>query len=325
MKVLITGGAGFIGSRTTQKLIDEGHETVVLDDLSTGFKKSAPSGAHFIEGNVRDGDLLFNIIQKYSIESVVHFAGKLVISESLQQPTEYFGINTRGSLELAKACAKSKVRNLLFSSTGAVYGEGRISGIVSEETIPQPICPYGSSKLMAENIFKKFDEQFGIKTVILRYFNAAGAAMDGTNGQRTAKATHLIHLASQAACGKRSSVNIYGTDFPTPDGTGVRDYIHVDDLADLHVRALSYLQDGGPSDVFNCGYGRGYSVREILKTMQKVSGRQFEIKEMGRRPGDAATRIADASKIRKAFDWTPKWDDIDLICKSAYEWEKTQG
>lgn len=322
MKVLVTGGAGYIGSHTAQALLGAGHQVMVMDNITTGFREAVPVGVELIQGDVRNGALLAEVLKKNSVDAIIHFAAKLIVPESLEKPIEYYENNTMGVLSLVQACVASNVKKVVFSSTAAVYGDVSTNALLTEKTPTAPLNPYGSSKLMSEQILRDCEAPHGLRSVCLRYFNVAGAAEGGKNGQRTANATHLIKVASQAACGKRASVGIFGTDYPTPDGTGVRDYIHVEDLADLHVLALNYLNEGGKSEIFNCGYGHGFSVREVIDTVKKVSGVDFKVEEQPRRAGDAATLVADSSKVRKAFNWTPQRDNLELICKTAYEWEK---
>ncbi len=321
MKVLVTGGAGYIGSHTAQALLNAGHGVVIYDNLTTGTKDAIPAGCEFVHGDVRDASLLELTLEKYAIEAVIHFAAKLIVPESIEKPLEYYDNNTVGVISLAQACVKQKVLKVIFSSTAAVYGNSMGSGLVGENSPVAPLNPYGSSKLMSEQILRDCEAPFGLRSVSLRYFNVAGATISGGNGQRTKDATHLIKVACEAACGKRSQVGVFGTDYPTADGTGVRDYIHVDDLADLHVMALNYLDKGGRSDIFNCGYGHGFSVKQVLSAIKKVSAVDFKIVELPRRAGDAASVVADSSKVQKAFSWTPKYDDLELICKTAYVWE----
>ncbi len=322
MKVLITGGAGYIGSHTAQKFLQAGYEVVIFDNLTTGFRQAIPANAQFVQGDVRDQELLSKVISDHKTEAVVHFAAKLIVPESIAKPLDYYENNTSGVMSLARACIANKVDKVVFSSTAAVYGDANVEGLITEESITRPLNPYGTSKLMSEQILRDCQGPHGLRSVCLRYFNVAGAALDGSNGQRTKNATHLIKVASEAACGVRESVGIFGTDYPTADGTGVRDYIHVEDLADLHVLAIRYLEKGHGSEIFNCGYGHGFSVRQVIDQVKIVSGVDFKVTEQKRREGDAAQLVADSSKVRKAFDWEPKRADLNLICRTAYEWEK---
>ncbi|MFP5519889.1 MAG: UDP-glucose 4-epimerase GalE [Bdellovibrionia bacterium] len=324
MNILITGGAGYIGSHTVQKVLDAGYNPVVFDNLSTGFSEAVPAGVKLIKGDVRDQSHLEAVLREEKISAVIHFAAKLIVPESIEKPLDYYENNTQGVVSLAKACVAIGVKHVVFSSTAAVYGDSETSNLVTEKTATAPLNPYGMSKLMSEQILRDCEIPFGLTSVSLRYFNVAGAALNGKNGQRTKDATHLIKVASEAACGKRPSVGVFGTDYPTPDGTGVRDYIHVEDLADLHVLALEYLFKGGKSDIFNCGYGQGASVKQVLKTVQQVSKVDFKIEEKPRRAGDAAMLVADPTKIKKTFGWQPKHNDLELICRSAFEWERSR-
>lgn len=325
MKVLVTGGAGYIGSHTVQSLIDTGHQVVVFDNLSTGFKSAIPMGVEFVQGDVCNQQRLSETMQTFEIEAVVHFAAKMTVPESIERPIEYYQNNTLGVLSLVQACLVSGIDKIVFSSTAAVYGEVKGCDLVSEDFPTAPLTPYGWSKLMSEQILRDCEKPYGLRSVCLRYFNVAGAAVDGKNGQRTKDATHLIKVVCEAACGKRKAVRVFGTDYPTQDGTGVRDFIHVEDLADLHVRALEYLSNGGKSDVFNCGYGRGFSVREVIETVCRISGNTIQVIDEPRRSGDAAQVVANSTKVKNAFNWQPKRNDLDLICRTAYEWEKHQA
>ena len=324
MRVLVTGGAGYIGSHTTQKLIEAGHHVVVYDNLSSGFLESIPKGAEFVLGDVLDTAKLQWTLLSLDIEAVIHFAAKLTVPESLKKPLDYYENNTKGVLSLAKASVSSRINKIVFSSTAAVYGDFVGAHLVSESTQTRPINPYGLSKLKSEYLLRDCEKPYGLKSVSLRYFNVAGAAVDGSNGQRTKNATHLIKVASEAACGMRPNVGVFGTDYDTKDGTGVRDYIHVEDLADVHVLALQYLNSAGESQIFNCGYGEGYSVREVLKTMQLVSGSEFAIQNLPRREGDASSLVADNSKVKKFLKWQPQRNNLRLICESAWKWEQAQ-
>lgn len=321
-KILVTGGAGYIGSHTSQQLLKNGHEVVIFDNLSTGFRAALPLGTKFIEGDVRDTALLQKNLQLHQIEAVIHFAAKLNVKESTLKPLEYFENNTQGVISVLRACQDVGVEKLVFSSTAALFGDLTQNRNIREEDPKQPLNPYGDSKLLSECIIRDTALATSLRYVFLRYFNVAGAAMDGTNGQRTADAYHLVHLASQAATGKRNELAVFGTDYPTADGTCIRDYIHVDDLAHIHALALQHLLAGGSSQEFNCGYGHGYSVKEVIETMKQVSGTDFKTVLADRRPGDAAFLVADSTKLRSVLNWQPQYDDIRLICRSAYEWEK---
>lgn len=325
MNVLVTGGAGYIGSHTVTKLLAAGHQPLVYDNLSNGFAAAVPDSVKLVVGDVQDSAHLAQIMKGHQIEAVIHFAAKLVVPESVEKPLAYYENNVLGTLKVLEACGLAGVSHMIFSSTGAVYGN---SMQVTETATPAPLSPYGMSKLMSEQVLVDFAKARALaghrkfSYVILRYFNVAGAAAAGGNGQRTKNATHLVKVASEAICGKRHQVEVFGTDYPTADGTGVRDYIHVDDLADAHVRALDYLAAGGASDIFNVGYGRGYSVREVLQTMKKVAGKDFVVKESPRRAGDAAAIVADPSKIRRVLGWTARHEDLEFICRTALNWER---
>ena len=320
--ILITGGAGYIGSHTAQVFIDNGYNVTIVDDLSTGFIEAIPSSAKFVKADIHDTALITHIMKEDQIGAVIHFAAKIVVPESISEPLEYYNNNTVGVLQILDACRTAGVQKIVFSSTAAVYGNA--SDQLIDESFPiQAINPYGHSKYFSECIIKDSDIAYGIHNVILRYFNVAGAAIKGNNGQRSKNATHLIKLASEAALNVRPHLNLTGTDYQTPDGTGVRDYIHVEDLAEIHLLAFQYLEAGGKSDTFNCGYGKGYSVREVINTMKKISGKDFPVIEAPRRPGDAGHLVADNKKVKSILKWVPKRNDLDLICKTAYEWEKT--
>lgn len=320
-RVLVTGGAGYIGSHTVQKLLEAGFQVVVYDNLSTGFQEAIPRQAVFVQGDVRDCSLLTQVIKEHQIQAVLHLAGKLNIAESIEIPQEYYDNNAGGMSSLVEACKQGNVGIVVFSSTCTVYGNSVPNGIVTEETTPEPINPYGQSKLMSERILQQAESTQGLRSLCLRYFNIAGASADGTNGQRTAHPYHLIHVAALAATGQKKQISVFGCDYPTADGTCIRDYIHVEDIAEVHLASLQYLLAGGESEVLNCGYGRGYSVLEVISAMKQVSGVNFLVELTNRRPGDPANLIADVTKIKEILNWTPKRDDISLICRSAYEWE----
>jgi len=320
-KVLVTGGAGYIGSHVVNLLGKAGADIVVYDNLSTGRKASILYGKH-IQENLENLEVLDRFLRDEKIEAVLHFAGSIVVPESVSEPIKYYNNNTVNSLNLIDLCIKNKVKNFIFSSTAAVYGMGDGTGKCVEETELNPINPYGRSKLMTENMLEDVSKARDFNYVALRYFNVAGANVDGLVGQCTPNATHLIKIASECASGKRDRMSIFGTDYDTSDGTCVRDYIHVDDLAQAHLDALAYLFKGGKSQVLNCGYGHGYTVKEVIATVKKVSGVDFPVEIADRRPGDAIELISVAKKIRAVLGWAPKYDDLELIVRTAFEWEK---
>lgn len=322
MKILITGGAGYIGSHVV-KLLGEGtaHEIVIADNLSTGSRDAILYG-RLVEIELSDLSAVENLFKAERFDAVIHFAAKIVVPESVENPILYYMNNTVNTINIVKMCVKYNVGKFIFSSTAAVYGEPEV-GVVTENSPTVPINPYGMSKLMSETVIKDTAlAHIGFKFVILRYFNVAGADPDGKIGQCFPNATHLIKVSCQTALGSRDSISIFGTDFNTADGTGVRDYIHVTDLASAHICALNYLEKGGNSDIFNCGYGHGSSVLEIINSVKKVSGKDFSVVMSERRKGDPALLMADNKKILKALNWIPRYQDIDFICKTAYEWEK---
>lgn len=321
MRVLVTGGAGYIGSHAASLLLRQEHEVVVYDNLSTGDKMAVPSGAEFVFGDIRDGDLLARVMRDRRVDAVMHFAAKLIVPESVEKPWEYYDTNVSGGLRVIEACLKSGVSNMIFSSTAAVYGESHEP--VSEEDHTAPITPYGASKRMVEQILTDVGRAHsGFRWVSLRYFNVAGAAVDGTNGQRTKNATHLVKVAAETAVGSRPQMQIFGTDYPTPDGSCVRDYIHVEDLVSAHAVALEALaEERIKNQIYNCGYGHGSSVREVVRVMKSVSGQDFLVHEAPRRAGDPAQIVADVSKIRDQLAWRPKYDSLETICQTAFQWE----
>ena len=320
MSVLVTGGAGYIGSHAVHRLLEQGEKVLVYDNLSTGVKAAVPKDANFIFGDIRDGELLTRVMKDYKIDSVMHFAAKSVVPESVEQPLEYYENNVLGTLQILKACEKSKVKKIIFSSSASVYGDAEQVPI-QEDSLLAPTNPYGFSKLMGEKIIQDMGHAHNIQYILLRYFNVAGAKKDLSNGQRTLKASHLMKVAAEAACGDRLKVDVFGDDYSTLDGTGLRDYIDVEDLVEAHTLALSYLRKGGQNQILNCGYGHGFTVLEVLETMKAVSGKDFEIVRKPRRPGDVGQSFADSSKIRKTLDWKPQFDDLKVICQSAYQWE----
>lgn len=317
--ILVTGGAGYIGSHTVRQLGETGEKIVTLDNLSTGHKKAVLHG-DFIQGDTGDGALVAKIMSEYDIDTVIHFAAHTVVPESVSNPLKYYWNNTCSTRNLLEQCQKHGVKNFIFSSTAAVYGIPE-SGYASEETPTAPINPYGTSKLMTEWMLKDLSLASNLNYVALRYFNVAGSDPQCRIGQATPNATLLIKVAAEAAVGKRDKIYVFGTDYDTADGTGVRDYIHVEDLADAHLKALDYLRDGGKSTILNVGYGHGYSVREVLDAVERVNGKKLNIQEEARRPGDPPTLISIADAIRTKLNWSPKYDDLDFIVKTALDWE----
>lgn len=322
MKILVTGGAGYIGSHVVKQLGEQGGcDITVLDNLSTGFESSILYGK-LIKADLADFAFVERFLDDEKFDAIIHFAASIVVPESVENPLKYYMNNTVNTTNLVRCAVKSGVKSFVFSSTAAVYGEPK-EGVVTEESPLSPINPYGYSKLMSEQILRDTAEAHsGFRFVILRYFNVAGASMDGRIGQRFPNATHLIKVSCEAACGKRDKMYIFGEDYPTKDGSCVRDYIHIDDLASAHLAALSYLEDGGKSDIFNCGYGRGASVKEVVDTVKKISGVDFEAQKAPRRAGDPSLLVSDNKKILNTLPWKPKYDDLEIICKSAFEWEK---
>ena len=320
VKVLVTGGAGYIGSHTVKKLGEAGYEVVVYDNCSTGSPTAVLYG-ELVRGELQNTELLAAVFERHKFDAVLHFAASISVPESLQYPLTYYANNTGNVINVLQCCRKFDVNKFVFSSTAAVYGEIK-QYPVSESSPTLPINPYGRSKLMSETIIRDYAKASDLKYVILRYFNVAGADSSGKIGQDSKKASHLIKVACDAALGARSHVNIFGTDYATPDGTGIRDYIHVEDLAAAHVDALNYLKTSPESQIFNCGYGKGYSVREVLSKVQEISGVDFSVVETPRRWGDPACVVAAADKIRQVLGWKPQHDSLELIISSALAWEK---
>lgn len=319
--ILVTGGAGYIGSHTSLQLIESGHNVVVLDNLYSGHRWAVPADAEFYQGDIADPKIVQDVLARHHIEAVVHFAGHIVVPESVANPLKYYRNNVAGSLNLIQCCMATGVNQFVFSSSAAVYGIPK-SVPVSEDADKSPINPYGLTKLMTEWTLSDLaaaEPEF--RYVALRYFNVAGAHVGGGLGQATPEATHLIKVACQAATGQRPEMSVFGDDYDTADGTCVRDYIHVDDLARAHLDALKYLSTGGDSLALNCGYGRGYSVREVVDMVKKVSGVDFKVRREGRRAGDPAELVANNQQIRQRFNWEPRYADLETICRSAYEWE----
>jgi len=318
--ILVTGGAGYIGSHTVLQLLARGERVVVLDDLSTGFRQ-AVRDAPLVVGNVGDRALLDSVLAEHRVDTIIHFAAHTIVPESVSSPLKYYGNNTCSTRSLLDCASRAGVRNFVFSSTAAVYGIPA-SGLAAEESATAPINPYGTSKLMSEWMLRDLCAVTPMRSVILRYFNVAGSDTAGRIGQSTRAATLLVKVACEVAVGKRPFLSVFGTDYPTPDGTGVRDYIHVEDLASAHVSALTYLRDGGKSLIANCGYGHGYSVREVIASVEKISGIKLTVREEPRRAGDPPELVAKADKVREVLGWTAKLDDIDTIVRTSLDWEK---
>ena len=319
-KILVTGGAGYIGSHVVRQLGLAGEDVITLDNLSTGFAAAVTSG-ELVVGDTGDDALLDALFKKHGIDTVMHFAAHTIVPESVADPLKYYRNNTASSRTLLEAATRHGVRHIVFSSTAAVYGIPA-GGRASEDSPTQPINPYGTSKLMTEWMLRDLALAGGPRYVALRYFNVAGCEPTGTIGQSTPKATLLVKVACEAATGRRPGVAIYGTDYPTPDGTGLRDYIHVEDLATAHLDALTYLRNGGEPTVLNCGYGHGYSVREVLAAVERANGASLTISEEPRRAGDPPELVAVANRVRDVLGWTPRYDDLDTIVRTSLDWER---
>ena len=321
MTTLVTGGAGYIGSHMVLDLLETGEKIVILDDLSTGFPWLVPQGVTLVEGDIGDKALLSKVISNHQIDAIAHFAAKIVVPDSMSDPLGYYLNNTSKARTLIEAAVDGGVKHFIFSSTAAVYGETREMP-VTEDSPPAPVSPYGRSKLMVEWMLEDASRAYGLNAMILRYFNVAGADPRGRSGQATPRATHLIKTAAEAATGRRAGMSIFGTDYPTPDGTCIRDYIHVSDLARAHVLALDYLRAGGEGTVINCAYGHGSSVSEVIDTVKRISGVDFPVTLDERRAGDPPEIVATGEKIRSLLGWQPRFDHLDTIVTHALAWEK---
>jgi len=321
MTILVTGGAGYIGSHMVYALVDAGEPVVVLDNLSTGFDWAVAKQAQLVVGETGDQALVSSLIKQHNIEAIIHFAASIVVPESVAEPLRYYRNNTVNSRALIECAVQGGVKHLVFSSTAAVYGEPDHSPVGEDDRL-MPMSPYGSSKLMTEIMLRDASAAHGLKHVILRYFNVAGADPQARTGQSTKGATHLIKTAVETALGRRNGMSVFGTDYPTPDGTCIRDYIHVTDLVRAHSDALTYLRGGGQSVTMNCGYGRGFSVLDVIDTVKRVSGVDFKVDLAPRRAGDPAQIVARSDKARQTLGWQPKLDDLGTIVQHALAWER---
>jgi UDP-glucose 4-epimerase len=319
--ILVTGGAGYIGSHVVRQLGEAGERVVTLDNLSRGFAEAVTYGP-LVVGDTGDQDLVRHVLREHEIGCVMHFAAFTIVPESVAEPLKYYGNNTANTRALLECCLETGVSQFVFSSTAAVYGMPP-GGVAAEDAPTAPINPYGTSKLMSEWMLRDLSAVTALRHVALRYFNVAGSDPGGRIGQSTPDATLLTKVAVEHVVGKRSHVSIYGTDYPTPDGTGVRDYIHVEDLAAAHLSALRYLRAGGASTTLNCGYGHGYSVREVLAAVERAAGRPLVVREEPRRAGDPPILVAKADRIRAELDWTPRFDRLDQIVGDSLRWERT--
>ena len=322
MAVLVTGGAGYIGSHMVLALLDAGEEVVVVDNLSTGFDWALPPEARLIVGDMGDQDVVGRVIREHRVDAIAHFAAKIVVPESVADPLGYYLNNTVKSRALIEAAVRGGVERFIFSSTAAVYGDVDTKPVGEDKPL-NPVSPYGRSKLMTEWMLADAGKAHSLRHVVLRYFNVAGADPKGRSGQSSANATHLIKVAAQTALGDRPHIEVFGTDYPTPDGSCLRDYIQVTDLAQAHMDALAHLRQGGGSLTLNCGYGRGYSVLEVIDVVKRVSGRDFEVRLSPRRPGDPAAILAKADRIRERLGWRPRFDDLNQIVAQALAWERS--
>jgi len=320
MKVLVTGGAGYIGSHVVKQLGEVGYDIIVYDNLSTGYEWAVSYG-ELIVGDLADTDKLDSVFATHQFDAVLHFAAHIVVPESVENPLKYYRNNTRNTLNLLGMIEKYQVPYMVFSSTAAVYGMPE-QKVITEDMPLAPINPYGASKMMSEQMIRDLSHASDLKHVILRYFNVAGADTQSRLGQATPEATHLIKVACECATGQRNGMKVFGTDYDTRDGTCIRDYIHVDDLAKAHVMALDYMAKGGKSDTLNCGYGRGFTVKEVIDTVKEKSGVDFPVEETGRRAGDPDALMANNARIKSVLGWEPDYDDLGVIVQSALDWEK---
>ena len=319
MKVLLTGGAGYIGSHTCLSLIEAGHQVTVIDNLSTGNKKLIPNQAKFLECNINDTNKISKLILKENFDILMHFAGYIKVEESIHYPEKYFKNNTENSKILFDTCIKNNLKNIIFSSTAAAYGNSDKGRSIKENNLLKPLNPYGESKIQTEKYLQKNSE---LNYIILRYFNVAGADPKMRSGLISKESTHLIKIASEVAVGKKNKITIFGNDYPTKDGTAIRDFIHVSDLADIHVKAAKYLVKQKKSEIINCGYGKGFSVKEVLQKVNETNIKPIKTENGMRRIGDSAILVSDISKLNRLLKWKPKFNDLSFIIKTAIDWEK---
>ena len=319
MKILLTGGAGYIGSHTSLALLDAGHEVTIIDNLSTGNKNLIPNGASFVNCDINDIEVISNILQKQKFDALLHFASYIQVEESVINPEKYFKNNTENAIILFDICEKNNLTNIIFSSTAAAYGNPINEEPISENSLLKPLNPYGESKIKTEKYLQNNNK---LNYIILRYFNVAGADAKMRSGLISKKATHLIKIASEVAVGKRNKITIFGENYPTPDGTAIRDYIHVSDLANIHINAAEYLIKKQKSEIINCGYGKGFSVKEVLEVVNNVSDYPINIERGDRRAGDSSMLVSNVSKLSNLLNWKPKYNNLNFIVKTAIEWEK---
>ena len=320
MKILLTGGAGYIGSHVLLSIIENNHDVVVIDDLSTGNKNLIPKNIKLINTNINNTEKISNILKEEKFDLLLHFAGFIKVEESVQNPDKYFKNNTDNAIDLFETCYKHNLRNIIFSSTAAAYGNPINNNLIKENEHLKPLNPYGESKVKTEKYLLNNEDKYN--SIILRYFNVAGADPDLRSGLISDKSTHLIKILSEVAVGKREKISIYGNDYNTADGTAIRDYIHVSDLANIHLETAKYLLENKISNIFNCGYGKGYSVLEVINAANKISGNKIKFEYDKRRPGDAEKLISNVDKLHQNINWKPKFDNLNLIIQTAIDWEK---
>lgn len=324
MAVLITGGAGYIGSHVVYEFLDNGHDVVVVDNLSTGLKSLLPNDVPFYEGDVQNSDMMDRIFSSHHIDAALHFAGSIIVPESIENPLKYYQNNTTASLGLLQSCVKHKVKNFIFSSTAAIYGNNSLQ-LMKEEYAPDPGSPYATSKLMTEMMIRDTASAHGLNYAILRYFNVAGADPEGRTGYAKKNATHLIKVACEAAVGIRPYIDIFGTDYDTPDGTCLRDFIHVSDLANAHLKIYKHMTLQRVNKIYNCGYGKSFSVLDVIEVVERIAGVSIKRENKNRRAGDPVALIADSSLLKTETGWEPSYDSLDIIIKTALEWEKNNN